>query len=150
MALDQNISELHKLHTASQDKYTYFLLAASGASIGFAVQKTEGLPLSWWLISVGLAVVCWALSFWFGLRAVDRAQGILMANFDYLQLQQGSHPQQPGHPQLVGAAKQGVRQAMDRLSKESGSASAWQLRMLLAGAVFFIIWRVLEMYRVTG
>jgi hypothetical protein len=57
MSVDSVISNLHKAHQAGQEKYTYFLLAAPRATIGFAVQKTEGLALSWWLLLVALATV---------------------------------------------------------------------------------------------
>lgn len=68
MSLDDAISDLHKAHQAAQEKYTYFLLAAAGAAIGFAIQKTEGLTLSWWLLPVALATICWGISFHFGCK----------------------------------------------------------------------------------
>ncbi|MDN8616454.1 hypothetical protein [Variovorax ginsengisoli] len=149
MALDDKLTDLHKLHAAGQEKYTYFVLAASGASIAFAVQKTEGLPLSWWLVPAGLAVLSWAASFWLGVRAIDRVQATVVANHALLQLQQGTHPTQPDHPQLVQAAKEGVLQAMTVNSYQANTAYVWQFRMLLAGAAFFVAWRALEMYRIT-
>ncbi|WOD14058.1 hypothetical protein [Paraburkholderia kirstenboschensis] len=42
--------ELWKRHHDGQDKYTYFLLAAAGAAIGYALQKADGDKLSMWLI----------------------------------------------------------------------------------------------------
>lgn len=37
MAIDDALSNLHKAHQTGHEKYTYFLLAAAGAAIGFAV-----------------------------------------------------------------------------------------------------------------
>ena len=37
------IQQVRQSHENGQEKYTYFLLAAAGAAIGFAVQRTEGL-----------------------------------------------------------------------------------------------------------
>lgn len=147
MALDDKITELHKRHAAAQEKYTYFVLAASGASIAFAVQKTEGLPLSWWLIPVGLAVLSWAASFWLGVRAIDLVQALTGANYGLLQLAQGTHSRQPDHPELVQAAKNGAMNAMSTNSDKANTAYVWQFRMLLAGAFCFVMWRVLEAYR---
>ena len=50
------IQQVRESHENGQEKYTYFLLAAAGAAIGFAVQKTEGLLLSWWLLPVAFSI----------------------------------------------------------------------------------------------
>jgi len=63
MANDSEIFELYKQHQTGQDKYTYFLLATAAAAIAFAVQKTEGLRLSWWLLPSGAAILCRGASF---------------------------------------------------------------------------------------
>ena len=147
-SLDANITELYKSHQASQQKYTYFVLAAAGASIGFAVQKTEGLPLSWWLVPAALAVAAWGASFYFGCKVIDWTQSVLFANYAMLQLKQGSHPQQP-RPHEAPYALEGVQEALEGNRQKANTFYIWQFRMLLWGAVFFIAWRVVEAYRLT-
>ena|SRR3990167_3026289 len=147
--LDSHISDLYKAHNQGQEKYTYFLLAAAGAAIGFAVQKTEGLTLSWWLSPVALATALWAASFYSGCKNLDWVQVATMANYALLQLIDGSHPKQPPHPQLVGAAMDGVRAALETNVNKAQLYAKWQFRFLVAGALCFIAWRVLEMYRIT-
>jgi len=149
MGLDKAIHDLHSAHSAGQDKHTYFLLAAAGAAIGFAVQKTEGLPLTWWLLPVALATACWGISFFFGCKNITWVQTSIMANYNLLQLRQGSHPEQPPHQTLVDAAIRGVENAFDKNSTKAQFYGIWQFRLLVAGAVFFIGWRVLEMIRIT-
>lgn len=149
MVDNQNHLELYKQHQASQDKHTYFLLAAAGAAIGFAVQKTEGLLLSGWQIPVGLAIICWGVSFYFGCKNIVWVQTAIYANSSLLQLKSGSHPQQPPHPQLVDAAISGVMNALESNVNKAQFFGIWQFRMLITGAVFFIGWRVLEMVRLT-
>lgn len=149
MSLDDAITNLHKAHQAGQEKYTYFLLAAAGAAIGFAVQKTEGLPLSWWLLPVALATVCWGVSFHFGCKNVIWVQTSILANFNLLQLRQGSHPEQPPHQELVSAAIRGVESALEKNGNKAQFYGIWQFRLLVAGAIFFIAWRVAEMVRIS-
>jgi hypothetical protein len=149
MALDEAISSLHKAHQTGQEKYTYFLLAAAGAAIGFAVQKTEGLKLSWWLLPVALATASWATSFFFGCKNLSWVQSSIYANFNLLQLKRGSHPQQPPHPELFAAAVSGVSSALESNGKKAQFYGVWQFRMLVVGALLFIAWRVLEMWRCT-
>ena len=149
MAQDPYIQALHKAHSDSQDKYTYFLLAASGAAIGFAVQKTDGQALSWWLLPVAVATLLWAVSFYFGCKNIDWVQRSMSANFNLLQLTQGTHPSQPPHPQLLEAAVSGVTGALQGNVERAGFYARWQFRSLISGAVCFICWRVVEMVRIT-
>lgn len=149
MSFESAIAELHKAHSQGQEKYTYFLLAAAGAAIGFAVQKTEGLPLSWWLLPVGIATLLWGASFYYGCRNLDCVSAAMSSNFNLLQIKQGSHPNQPPHPQLTEVALQGVRTALESNVQQARRYATWQFRLLIAGAFLFVSWRVLEMFRIT-
>jgi len=141
--------ELYKQHHAGEDKYTYFLLVAAAAAIGFAVQKTEGLRLSWWLLPVAAATVCWAVSFYFGCKRINWVQVAIYANANLLKLRSGIHPDQPDHPVHLQAALDGVRSALDKNISRAQFYAKWQFRTLVLGAIFFILWRILEMYRIT-
>jgi hypothetical protein len=149
MSIDSAIADLHKAHTQGQEKYTYFLLAAAGAAIGFAVQKTEGLHLSWWLLPVGISTLLWGASFYCGCRNLDRVSAALSANFTLLQLRKGTHPNQPPHLDLTEAALRGVVTALESNIKNAEKFSKWQFRLLIAGVVMFVSWRILEMFRIT-
>ncbi len=53
---------------AAQEKYVYFLLAAAAAAIAYAMQRTNGVTLQAQDWALGIAVSCWALSFFGGCR----------------------------------------------------------------------------------
>lgn len=149
MSIDDSINELRKVHQAGQEKYTYFLLAAAGAAIGFAVQKTEGLVLSWWLLPVAAATVSWAASFFFGCKNLYWVQSSFSANFNLLALHRGSHSQQPPSPELLAAAIRGVESALSHNTNKAQFFGVWQFRLLVAGAILFIAWRIAEMVRIS-
>jgi hypothetical protein len=44
---DENRLELFRALRDTQEKYVYFLLAAAGAAIGFALSQTQQATLSW-------------------------------------------------------------------------------------------------------
>ena len=44
---EENRREIYKALREEQKKYTYFLLAVSGAAIALAVNKTQMLTLEW-------------------------------------------------------------------------------------------------------
>jgi hypothetical protein len=43
MSASDDQMEVYKQHRNAQEKYVYFLLAAAGAAIGFAVNQTKEL-----------------------------------------------------------------------------------------------------------
>ena len=141
------VAELHKQHQASQDKYTYFLLAASGASIAYATEKSMGVPLSWHLLLLALAVGAWSLSFYCGCKCANTVQALTRANSNLLSLNAGTHESQPQQPELVAAAMRGVQAAIDTNMKLATMFNDWQFRLFVFGGVLFVTWRVFEVIR---
>lgn len=59
--LNENFKEIYKQLQTGQDKYIYFLLAATLASLAFAVKQTQTLQLSISQIPLALSVISWGL-----------------------------------------------------------------------------------------
>ena len=135
-------TEVYRAYNEGHDKYIYFLLAAAGAAIAFAVTQTAAATLTLDKIPLGLAIACWGLSFFAGCRQIQRNQDILHQNYQFLRMQDGIHPEFPPYPQLVHA----IAEDLEKRSKQSGKWGAWQFRFLITGAVFYITWHVFEMY----
>jgi hypothetical protein len=146
MNTNDGTKELWLQHRAGQDKYTYFLLAVTASAIAFAVQKTDEITLSYSLIPVGLAVLSWGGSFYCGCKNLIWVQTALMANYSLLQLRSGIHPEQPNNPQHVEAAITGVRSAVESNTNEAQLHAISQFRLAIAGALFFLLWHIIEMY----
>ena len=149
--MDNNdlIQHLRESHEKGQEKYTYFLLAAAGAAIGFAVQKTEGLLLSWWLLPVAFATICWGISFYFGCKNITWVQTSIVANYNLLRLKNGSHTEQPSTQEEFEEAVMSVQSALSENINKAQTCYLWQFRLLVAGAILFICWRILEMVRIS-
>jgi hypothetical protein len=142
---DNDLMELHRQHRTGKDKYTYFLLAVTASAVAFAIQKTDGSKITYSLLPLGAAVLLWGLSFYFGVKDLLWVQTSIFANYNLLQLQKGVHPDQPIHPQLLEAAIQGVKSALDFNINKVQSYGVWQFRLLIGGAILFLVWHVLEM-----
>jgi hypothetical protein len=63
MASPQDQLELLKIYQSNQDKYIYFLLAASAACIALVIQLTTGKPLQCHHLILGAAIILWGASF---------------------------------------------------------------------------------------
>ncbi|SFJ53841.1 hypothetical protein [Bradyrhizobium sp. cf659] len=133
--------DIYKASREGQDKYTYFLLAAAGAAIAFAVTQSQTATLSWSKLPLALAVLSWAFSFYAGCRQLRDVANVMSANYDMLRVQEGIHPQYPNHPQVLEIIEEAVR----KLADKTGRWGVWQFRFLILGAVFYVLWHVTEM-----
>ncbi len=141
-------THLSKQLADAQTRYTYFLLAVAASAIALVVQRTTGRSLNLDMIPLGLAVACWAVSFFAGCRNRAYFSSTLYANAALLQVQDGTHPDVPGHPDAIAAASQGIREAADHNSSMANFWGHLQFRLLVLGALCFLVWHIMEMINV--
>jgi hypothetical protein len=150
MSNQANLQELQKLHFESHNKYVYFLLAATGAALGYALQKLDGLPITWWVSPGLLATFCWLASFYAGCLRITWTHRAIQSDYSSVQLQRGIHLRQPKDPTETQQAIEITKgHTLSNLQKSSLYLRL-QFWLLTAGVVFFVIWRILEMLRVSG
>src|SRR5215212_2804491 len=126
---DESKSDLIREILSGENKYIYYLLAATGACIAFAISKTEDAVLSLSHIPWAVAVLSWGLSSYCGLR-------ILMDETVYMSRgirSETNLAQQFEEPQL--------ERAIRKVRHKRG-----QFLFLLIGAIFFVVWHFLEMF----
>lgn len=141
----KNQVELHRQHREGQDKYSYFLLAAAGTAIGWALTRTENRALSSSMTALGIAVVCWGGSFWCGCRKLVYVDSFLYSNLELLAIESGTHPEVGADHRMVAAASEGARRGLARNSATGAGLSRWQFRLFVLGGVAYIAWHVIEM-----
>jgi hypothetical protein len=121
-------NDLHQQVQASREKYTYFLLTAAGACIGYATEKVAGNPAVQWPLSlVAISLVSWAASFCFGCWAIRHNEHSLKYNHFELTLRQGS-------PYDYAA----LNKLFHDEARRSTRASRWQFRLFILGGVCFV------------
>lgn len=138
--------EVYRQFRAAQEKYSYFLLTAAGAAIALVVNQTQGTMLAYSQLPLAAAVVLWAISFYCGCRHLSSIESSLFANHALLIVEAGDHPDVGQHPQRIGAASEGIREAMDSHSRTSLFFARWQFRCLLLGAACYVGWHIYEMW----
>jgi len=143
---DEMAREVYKALREAQNKYTYFLLAAAGAAIALAVNQTQGTAMAWSQIPLAAAGLSWGLSFFFGCRHLAYVNSTLYANAELLRVDSGQYPEVGAHPQMMAAASEGIRRAIETNSERANRLGHLQFRFLIAGAVLYIVWHILEMY----
>lgn len=146
MAQDHLQLEVYKQHRTAQEKYIYFLLAAAGAAIALVVNQTQGLPLRLSQAPLGLAVMLWGLSFYFGCRHLTYVELTLFHNAELLKVQSGEHPNVGNRPDLAMIANEVIREVIERDGRRSHRFARLQFASLIVGAILFLGWHVFEMW----
>jgi hypothetical protein len=148
---NDNMNEIYRTLQSSQDKYVYFELAAAMAAIGFTITQTNSLELKLSQIPLGIGVLCWSLSFLFGLLNRAYYNSFLYANFDYLKVLNGQYPNIPNNPDCIHEASKIIRGTAETKSNVINLLGRSQTWLLFLGAVFYMAWHIYEMYlRQTG
>ncbi|WP_309683024.1 hypothetical protein [Polaromonas sp.] len=138
--------EVYRQHSATSEKYTYFLLAAVGAAIALCINQTQALNLSPSQTPLGLAVVLWGLSFYLGCRHVGMVKATLYTNGALLRVQDGMDPLAGRNVEAIGIASDALREIIDTRSNQASFAAAWQFRCLVLGGIAYLAWHIYEMW----
>ena len=139
--------ELSRQFRAIQQKNSYFLLAASGAAIAFAMTQTKMEPLAWPHILWAVSIACWAWSFYSGLQFVEHVGSAIFQNHNFLVLKRLISGIPPDKAVVeMKDAKGRFDKTLARHEKKMKLHGDLQKYMLLCGAVFYFLWHALEMY----
>lgn len=141
----EEMQQIHSQLRTAQDKYVYFLLAVAASAIALSVQITKTDTLSFSLIPLGLAVISWGSSFFFGCKNIQYVNAILFANYEYLKIKSGADQNVGSNPMAIEAASQGTMHAMSKKVDDANKKSKWQFRLLVLGGVLFVVWHLVEM-----
>lgn len=143
--VDEKLVKVYEQLRVSQDKYTYFILAAAASAIALAINKTENKNISLLMIPLGAALLSWGVSFYYGCRNINYVNSILYANVELLNVQNIKSSAQDVNPQLIEAAIAGIKSAINENNDKSTSCAKWQFGLFIIGAVLYLIWQILSM-----
>jgi hypothetical protein len=140
--------EIYKQLTTAQEKYIYFLLAASASAIGFAMTQTKAESLSMSHILLAFAILSWVISFFSGLKSIENTNEAMSHNFTHIQfvstLERYERSKQVDD--LIEKAKSDTDTAIKKKNKLLNIFKPLQSYSLIFGALFYIIWHIVRMY----
>jgi hypothetical protein len=136
--------EIAKLFRDQQEKYTYYIIALSVTSIGFAVYKSSEQSLSLSHIPLGIAVTSWCLSIFFGFKFIRFIIASIYLNYKKVTKNEVIWGGDPNYDIIViGDELYGET----TVSSNGAKISFLSLNYFFyTGIILFIVWHVLEMY----
>ncbi len=139
-------TELWRTHRSMQEKQAYFLMAASGACIGFALTQSKDMALTSMMAPLGAALLFWAVSFLLGCRHIEQVLAITFSNLGLIRIQTGRDPRSGRDPQLIALGDEVLKEIISDQQTKSVNASKWQSRCLILGTGCYVAWQVLLMH----
>jgi hypothetical protein len=137
--------EVYRQFRAFHDKYTYFLLAVSGSAIAYALNRAENRNISIYLLPWGIALLLWAMSFYFGCQHLTFMGSALFANFELLKVKSGKHPEIGLHPEKIMAASEGISDAIKNKNNNAVIYRKLQFIFFILGIISYVVWQLIEM-----
>ena len=131
MTESDKIFELDKIGV----RFDQFIIAINGALIAYSMKQIEDEVLAWKLIPLGLAIIFWSISFYFGINSIRRLISTRIVGIFKERTEIRSNPT---YSKMVS----------DKFNEVGNLANKNNKRMYLflyAGGIAFIIWQVLEM-----
>lgn len=131
-------NDLRREIRSLREKHSYFLMSASGTSVGFAITQMNNLTASQSNILLLAALVLWASSFYSGHRFLMKDEGLLWANHAYLEELDTPQGQAFGQENMRMILKEATLPA-------SKAAERWrktQIACLVFGAALFVLWKL--------
>jgi hypothetical protein len=79
--------EIYRSLSQLQEKFVFYVIALNVSAIGFSVYLTLGKPLVLTQIPLGLSMLFWGLSIWFGMNYLKKLVDSKSVNFEMLKLE---------------------------------------------------------------
>ena len=138
--------EIKREHRSQTTKFVYYLIALCVAAIGFSITQTSGEGLSHTHIPLGIALLFWCLSIYFGFSFVKSRISLLYNNNLYLDILEGNiddFNQSKAHQEY---AAQLAMNDIERINKKYEKHLFIQELSFYFGVISFIVWHIIEMY----
>jgi hypothetical protein len=139
--MSEELRHLNRIYAEEHSKYVYFLLAATGAALGYALQKLDSAtynPLVWFGL---VSIASWLLSFLFGCKHLIAIKVAIFCNYELLKLDRSVHSHKLFEVTYA---------AIQSSNEKANSFFNWQFRLLAFGVVTFTAWRVALLFYVPG
>jgi hypothetical protein len=133
-----NRDESIERYYSYQEKNVYFLLAAAGSAIGFAITQTKVEQLSYCHILLGISVLSWGFSFYCGQNFIEFLTSYFGKEIDY-----SSSDFEPNIDPLI--KKTALKKTAVYHSRKLKLYGSLQKNLLLLGAFFYILWHITKM-----
>jgi hypothetical protein len=144
--MEEQQLEIQKQFRNQQEKYIYYLISLCVSAIGFSVYITTGHKLNFSQIPLGISIITWSLSIFYGLKLIAMIQRLLDLNNVYFEILQGKNHISGTDPEKIKVGIDRILKIIQEGSKNAAKYGKRQYNLFFTGMFTFIFWHVIEMY----
>lgn len=139
--------EFQKSFVERQQKFIYYIIALCVTAIGFSIHSTSGKELSYSQIPLGLAILLWSISIYWGFLSLKAIINYLKNMNEGFERMLGSYKGMEFGDSSYSSLSE-TREYKFAQKEKAKSAFNFKVQEVsfLLGVLAFIIWHVLEMY----
>ncbi len=135
-------TELYKYRLDAGDKYIYYILSVTAACIALVVQMTLNTPLARIHMVLGVAVLLWIVSFYYGCKCITRLDQALALNIQGLSMSEIAIGQRMRvNPRMEEA----IKNSFEYYARKSAKNRKRQFSCLIIGTLFFLWYHIYNM-----
>lgn len=138
--------ELISRYSNKQDKFVYYIIALCVAALGFAIHRTTETTLSCFHIPLGISVLSWSVSVYFGFNFIKRDLDYIFTNNSLIEIQEGRDKIAGNHPEKIDIGQTVLREILDEKAEKMSKVFLKQEITFFFGVFSFIVWHILMMY----
>ncbi|MFT3679712.1 MAG: hypothetical protein QM791_05540 [Ferruginibacter sp.] len=143
---DNTQKEIKNKQHEGLSKFIYYKIAVCAAAIAFSVNICIKLKLEYPQIPIGIAVLCWALSIFFGFKFLETSSSMLELNSAFFDVLTGRHSEVGNIPEKIEINAKAIEKLIYKKAYQTGTFSIIQTRLIYIGGIFFIIWAIIQMW----
>lgn len=129
--------ELYRQHREGQDRFIYFLLTITIASIGFTITQTKDLEqLRWIHTPLGLSLICWGISILNGFRNREYTNSALIKDSKLIKIELTGKP--------INENVERLNKSLDIDIEEATKSKRWQRRNFILGTLLYLVFHLLD------
>jgi len=141
--------EVYRQINQSQEKLTYYIIALCVTAIGFSIIQSNDLTLTCYLIPLGIAVLSWSISVFYGIKSLKNRTNLQFENYELLRVEEGSHEVLDGNIQLIKPASKILNDNISSIQRKASFHTAIQHVLFYFGITAYLFWHILKMYHNT-
>lgn len=140
-------NEFFNQFNSGQMQYTYFIMAIDASGIALALNKIDEKVFTWSMILFALGIVCWAISFFSGIRFQQLRNEYHLLEFKNMDIRESDYPGINGDKILIDAENAKITVKANRIQKSLHVMYNLLNYFMIGGMIFFCLYEICEITR---
>lgn len=137
--------EFFNQFNSGQNQYTYFIMAIDASGIAFAISRIDEKVFSCPLVLFSLSVICWAISFFAGIRFQQLKNENLLLEYKNMDIREEDFPGIAGDISLIEQESAKLKSKAEKAQNKMHLMYNLLNIFMVFGMILFVGYQIWEM-----